>query len=199
MQSKFTRRVRVCPHCQRSFLSINGRLCCSRSCAAFECNARRKRTVEERFWEKVDKSGDCWPWTGSHDPRGYGHFQPVDGKSVGAHRFAYILTFGPIPPGLFVCHHCDNPICVNPVHLFLGSPKDNTQDSLRKGRLSPHTPGTFRGAASAKAKLTEAQVLEILRRGSEPLKVLAREFGVTACNIWAIRHRKSWRHLQPTA
>ncbi len=90
--------------------------------------------TEARFWSKVDKSGDCWIWTGSINRYGgYGQFW--DGKrSHNAHRYAYILVHNIIPPGLVVMHACDNPAYVNPAHLSLGTYKDNTMDMMRKGR-----------------------------------------------------------------
>jgi hypothetical protein len=92
--------------------------------------------VEERFWSKIDKKGenDCWLWTAGRDGVGYGQFKPRSYVRVGAHRFAYELTHGEIPSGLFVCHTCDNRLCCNPKHLFLGAAKDNQQDMARKGR-----------------------------------------------------------------
>ena len=96
--------------------------------------------LEKRFWRSVDKSGDCWLWTAALWPNGYGRVC-VNGRTVGSHRVAYELTYGPIPHGLFVCHKCDVPACVNPDHLFLGSNTDNVRDMWRKGRgkgLDPH-------------------------------------------------------------
>jgi hypothetical protein len=100
-------------------------------------------TTEERFWAKVDRSGGpdaCWLWTaGTFRLRnGYGKFgaDPAASRTVYAHRFAYELSHGPIPPGLLVCHHCDNPPCCNPAHLFLGTIADNMRDMSDKGRAA---------------------------------------------------------------
>lgn len=100
-----------------------------------ECNPHS--AALDRFMGKVDASGDCWVWTGSVAPNGYGRFF-LDGKVVYAHRAAYELTHGTIPDGLYVCHHCDNPRCVQPDHLFLGTPSDNALDKVQKGRANPY-------------------------------------------------------------
>jgi hypothetical protein len=109
---------------------------------------RSKRFVEHwsvsaaaRFWSKVDKSGGpgtCWPWTGSVSSSGYGSLTHA-GRGIKAHRRAWELTNGAIPPGdgphgTCVCHRCDNPLCCNPAHLFLGTTADNTHDMIAKGR-----------------------------------------------------------------
>jgi hypothetical protein len=118
--------------------------------AARRANAQ-KESHSERFWRFVDKSRGadaCWLWTGSQRMKwGYGRIM-VNGRRISAHRFAYIDTFGPIAQTLFVCHRCDNPPCVNPSHLFVGTPRDNAQDMHRKGRFR----GGRRSHAQAEAR-----------------------------------------------
>jgi len=102
-------------------------------------------SAEERFQAKVDRSGgpdSCWLWTGARILSGYGVLM-VDGRRRYAHRFAYELAHGPIPAGLFVCHRCDNPKCVNHAHLYAGSHADNMRDKVSRGRTSAR----FRGAS----------------------------------------------------
>jgi len=107
---------------------------------------RPRENTEYRFWSFVKKTKHCWIWTGSklrayetrHGGAGYGQFSNIENngkkKNWRAHRFSYFLHFGKIPKGMLVCHRCDNPACVNPKHLFLGSWKDNANDMINKGR-----------------------------------------------------------------
>ena len=88
----------------------------------------------ERFWMKVEKTESCWLWTAAINKTGYGDFYASRTKHVLAHRFSWVLHYGPVPDGLFVCHHCDNPRCVRPDHLWLGTTQENTADMLKKGR-----------------------------------------------------------------
>ena len=122
--------------------------------------------VPGRFWPKVAKSGDgCWLWTAHRTALGYGRFN-LRGKVTKAHRVSWELTNGPIPHGLCVLHKCDNPPCVRPDHLFLGTIADNQADMAQKGRsfLKQHPECALRGERSGMAKLTAAQARRMRER-----------------------------------
>lgn len=87
-----------------------------------------------RFWQRVERGPNCWLWSGGTNERGYGKISDDNRRPAYAHRISWEMTNGPIPEGLYVCHHCDNPRCVNPSHLFLGTQKDNLRDMSTKGR-----------------------------------------------------------------
>lgn len=162
---------------------------CSATAAALARDARSP--VSERFWRNVRKSDGCWEWTAYRDGRGYGSIRS-DGATWRAHRLSWVMAHGPILPGLFVCHRCDNPPCVNPVHLFLGTPADNMRDMDAKGRRV-----AMPGALNRHAKLTPAQVIEIRRRAAngERGTALAAEFGISQPSAHMVIVRKNWRHL----
>lgn len=145
---------------------------------------------QERFMAKVQQTDACWLWTGYRQKNGYGK---VSARSAGfpgvqlAHRLAWLLFVGPIPPGRLVLHRCDNPRCVRPGHLFLGTHADNVADMLQKGRHRPPSrqPKT-RNANHWNCKLRIEQVAEIRSRRNEPHSRLAVEFGTTRAYINAI-------------
>jgi len=152
-----------------------------------------RKPLDVRFWERVDVRGEdeCWPWVGSVVERGYGVLFIQGEDSVLAHRYSWTIHNGLIPDGLFVCHHCDNPPCVNPQHLFLGTNLDNIQDMVRKGR---HTIGE----RNARAKLTSDQVLrvrELYSSGKYTQEELADMFKVCVSNVYQIVTGKIWKHL----
>ena len=144
-----------------------------------------------RFWAKVDKSGDCWEWTAGKDVGGYGSFY-LSGSSIKAHRIAYTITVGDIPDGMCVLHTCDNPPCVQPDHLFIGTYMDNYHDMKAKGRV--YKGYRQHGESHTHAKLTEKDVIEI-RASSDPQRAMARRFGVSDMAISKIKLRKSWKHI----
>lgn len=182
---------------------------CTRACFKVFVQERSRRTLLDRFREKVEKTDGCWRWIGPTTRAGYGTISAsVDGKThIYAHRLAWEITNGPIPSGLFVCHRCDVPTCVNPAHLFVGSAADNNADMHAKGRaylgqrsrfrLNPE--GTTRGEMNPRARLTAAQVSAIRRRyahGGVTHRGLAAEYGVRQRTIYDIVHRRSWTHLE---
>lgn len=145
----------------------------------------------------IDKSSGCWNFTGFRLVNGYGRIH--DDISYGipkvllAHRYSWIVHNGPIPKGMLICHHCDNPACVNPKHLFIGTHSDNMQDMHRKGRGAIRGPmPKTRGEAHWKNKLALRQVREIKARSGEPRKKLAAEFGVTDAYISQIICGRKW-------
>lgn len=145
----------------------------------------------ERFWSKVNIGNfdDCWEWTSYCFPRGYGRFA-LYYKTYGAHRIAWILTFGEIPKGLQVCHHCDNRKCCNPSHLFLGTHQDNVDDKVHKSRQARN-----KGELSGTHKLTTMQVEEIrecYRMGLIRQWQLAKKYGVTQQTISKIVNYQRW-------
>lgn len=133
----------------------------------------------------VEDDNGCWVYSGFTDRRGYGR---IGGKM--AHRAAWERANGPIPEGMFVCHHCDRPPCINPAHLFVGTPQDNVDDKVRKGRQS-----RLIGERNANVKLTAAEVRDIRLRysaGGVYMKDLAALFGVSQGHVSDIVNFRKW-------
>ena len=151
----------------------------------------RHAPPNERFWAMVDRSGECWLWAGTRLPHGYGVFgrgRRDEGRAY-AHRWLWESMNGSIPEGLCVLHHCDNPPCVNPDHLFLGTHADNMADMISKGRQR-YAP--VRGEDHPSAKLTWDEVRAI-RSGGEDALLLAARYGVTRNHIYNVRSMRTWR------
>lgn len=184
-------RLQTCQHCGiriKSYPSTLRRFC-SRPCE--RAYKRSPAYIWIRFNAFVQKAtpDGCWLWTGARQQANYGVFSfSSTAKTVYAHRVAWIMTNGPIPDGLNVLHRCDNPSCVNPAHLFLGTAQDNQDDAIVKGRREY-------GEAHGRAIVTEDDVRMILSRNTESREILAREFGVSKGTISDIRGRRSWRHI----
>lgn len=146
------------------------------------------------FWSRMERDeNDCWNWTGSKT-NGYGEMR-IKNVNHRAHRLAWELTHGPIPDGLVICHHCDNPACCNPAHLFVGSHADNVADKVRKGR---GRCGALRGEDAPWAKLTADQVRAIraeYEAGGVTQVALGKRYGVDHTLISLIVRRKKWSHL----
>lgn len=149
-----------------------------------------KKPIEERFWEKVEKSSDpdgCWNWIAAPATNGYGQF----GNGELAHRWAWKFTFGDIPKGLWVLHKCDNRKCCNPAHLFLGTRKDNIEDMIKKGR-------SIRGERVGSSKLTQEDVVfirETYAKGNVTQEILAQQFNVSRNAVNLIVRRLIWKHI----
>lgn len=154
-----------------------------------------KDLILDGFMRKVNKNtvNGCWDWTGSKHHFGYGKFSFLN-ATHGAHRVSWLLFKGDIPPKMFLCHKCDRPCCVNPDHLFLGTPKDNTHDMIRKGRLK-YCPRIGRSdELSTNAKLTNKQV-KVIRQSILPNPILAKIFNVSSTTIGCIKRRVSFKDV----
>lgn len=192
MPSHSTRRSaleRTCATCQIVFSPWEPT---ARFCSPDCQHVSMRKPLEACFWSKVSRSDQpdaCWEWTGARSKtgrQGYGKFTSGDDrKTYLAHRFSYVLNVGPIPPGIHVLHRCDNPPCVNPAHLFLGSPADNTADMWTKRR------------GKIKTSLSDDQVRAIRGRlaAGETVRDLAQAYAVARSTIDRIRDRRSWKSV----
>jgi hypothetical protein len=150
-----------------------------------------KPNKEDDIWKRIIKQHDgCWIWQGAKDKDGYGWITILQ-KMYKVHRVAWSLCNGPIPEDMFICHHCDNPSCCNPAHLFLGTNSDNMQDMLGKG-----LGNKAKGERVFNAKLNEEAVMKIKAAyGTKTQREIAKEFGITFQNVNMIIHGKTWKHL----
>lgn len=179
--------LRVCDACRLGFLAradnvkIGWGRYCSRRCVSH----RHGASAAARLHARTRRGPDCWEWTGGRDSRGYGSIR-VARTGIGAHRLAWQVAYGPIPPGMAVLHRCDNPPCVRPAHLFLGSQADNNRDMRDKGRHQ-----------SSRLSAGDVRLIRSLHAAGGTTQVdLGRRFGVTQFTIWMVVHRKSWRDIE---
>jgi hypothetical protein len=162
-----------------------------------------------RFWAKVDKNGPipkrypelgpCWLWIGSVDVNGYGQFS-LNGRATGpvkAHRVAWVIKHRKKLISADICHHCDNPPCVSPKHLFKGNAKLNAQDSSRKGRTLNKKKGKP-GSRNNSAILTEKDIPEIFRLHKKGLshRQIGDRFKVDRSTVGLVLSRKHWKHVK---
>jgi hypothetical protein len=197
----------ICPNCQKPFQRNPSRVkieapFCSKKCCGLRNGSRNASTGKrhfpdfaDSFWAKVNmgRPDECWNWKGYVHPSGYGRIV-IQHKFKLAHRIAYSLKYGEIPDGLHVCHKCDNRLCCNYNHHFLGTNADNQADRDAKGR---QTKGEKIGAS----KLVTSQVYEIRKlyaTGKYSRNDLAAQFQVTRVNIGLIVTGRAWKHLLTT-
>ena len=150
----------------------------------------RKSNTLEQFYERINKTETCWLWTGTVANNGRGVFK-INNKLKQAHRISYEVHFGEIPQGLLVCHKCDNGLCVNPEHLFLGTQQDNINDCVNKNRNA-------KGSKNWNTKLNEEKVkmirtADFSERGSKAK--ISRELGISQTALNYVISGKNWGHI----
>lgn len=154
-------------------------------------SAIRMTDIEKRFWSKVEvkERHDCWFWRAGKDKNGYGMFW-IKPQNQPAHKVAYKFEFGSFEKGLHVLHKCDNPSCVNPYHLFLGTNQDNIKDMIKKGR-------SLKGEKAHSAKLTEIEVKQIKKLINEGMSsgMISKRFKVHKSTIKDIKALRTWIHI----
>lgn len=144
--------------------------------------------IQERFEQRFSKSDGCWNWHGPPASNGYGQFS-FDKQKWLPHRLSYTLYKEAIPHKLLVCHTCDNRLCVNPEHLYLGTHVDNNNDTVNRGRNKPQ-----QGSLQWLAKLTEAQAADI-RSDPRKYRLIASDYGVSQPTISRIKNHRTWKHV----
>src|SRR3990167_298323 len=184
----------ICKYCGKIF---TGRISARRKYCSSRC-AQLSTVIpcEKRFWSKVNKgtNNECWMWNGSKDREGYGSVYRWENRKriyiTKAHRYSWALTNGSIPDGLKVLHHCDNPSCVNPSHLFIGTQSDNMKEMYNKNRANN------RGSANPNTHFSEAEIISMrgnYKRGDAAS--LAKKYNVHIDTIYNIIRKVQWTHI----
>lgn len=164
---------------------FNKRTFCSRVCSL---KARAMDAKEVLLARRVVTATGCWEWSFGRDKKGYGRWSEHNGETL-VHRISYETFVGPIRDGQHVLHHCDNPPCFNPAHLYTGTNDDNVKDRRERDRW-----GDFRGEKNPRAKITASDVC-LIRKSADYQDALAQRFGVTQSTISAIVRRATWKHV----
>jgi hypothetical protein len=182
----------ICEACGAGFNPWEGRETSSRFCSrkCLYLGRGGPSHSPEDFDRMVVKSDSCWEWKGPTRRDGYGVFC-CEMKRFRAHRYSYERANGPIQNGLYVCHSCDNPRCVNPAHLWLGTAADNSADMAAKGRASK-TPSVH-SESHPLSKLTKDQALAI-RRDPRPARLVAPDYGISKSLVWGIKRGTHWKY-----
>lgn len=151
-----------------------------------------RKPLLNRILNSIEVEGDnsCWIWIKSRNNKGYGQIG-VFGKTMSAHRLCYALVFGTFPKKLHVCHICDNPACINPFHLFLGTQSDNLKDAFRKGKMHPPI-NCLRNEKYAGSKITLSEVKEIRKAKGKTQRQLAAQYRISRNHVGAIRRGICW-------
>lgn len=173
-----------------SWVYWESRKFCSARCGNF---ARPRAPIYERMMRMVSRTTECWLYLGARDPKGYGSMA-ADGRRDKCHRISFIHHHGAIPTGLWVLHKCDVPNCVNPDHLYAGTPRQNSDDMMRRKRWRPQYSKTTRPAINPAAKLNPDAVRDIRSSKAQGVE-LARRFGVSRGLVSAVRVGRVWRHV----
>lgn len=205
-----TNKITHCINCITQPLTKDQNKFCSRKCRSEFC----LNHWQDRFWRFVTKTDTCWIWAGAKSDKRYGFFK-IQNKMLKAHRLSYELHKGDIPEGVLVCHSCDNPPCVNPDHLFLGTHKTNAEDRMQKGRhgdryrgmkalaigletLRQHPEKYAHGERGGFAKLTNGRVREmreLYAQGLHSQKEIAKLFDISHAQANKIINRKTWKYV----
>ena len=184
MHTHHTTRARHCALCSRAF--GDHLPACPRS-------------IQSRFWPQVQITEKCWNWTGLKDGYGYGSIYYL-GYMQKASRVSWQLNYGAIPENTMVCHHCDNPACVRPDHLFLGNHTTNAQDMAAKGRqvFQRKPERAKRGEEHYCAKLTADDIRAIRQRHDqgEGMQSIADAYHISKQTVWRVVRRLTWVHIE---